>query len=851
MRPLSIEIENFLGIKHAKVDFRQGVFLIVGQNGAGKSSLLEAMVFALYGSGIRYGRQSPRNYVRDGSRYCQVSFTFLKNGKKYQVLRRISEGNDKSTHQAKLMENDRTIATQRSSVDAMIQEIIGASLESFTSTFFLPQGMAAELLTATWTKIEEVIFDVVFPKRTIKTVLEVIAQRFQDVKTAHEVRQSGLLMVRKQLEELKTRASIDRMVELEKRTRELDELLSKLESEYETLKKAKELWIEIERLDAEITVLRNREKQLKEKAELDRKISMAKQLEPAYLKYKAELELFDQASQEGKKIQDKMNRTEVKLQEIGQQMEKLLMQKCDVEQKYDGLRKMLDKLQMIRQSSESLVQNLLQVESESAKLKEYLGELERKILRLEQQIKHKNLELTKTSETLEALTVEINSMNKIAILKMASMIAQHLSEGDICPVCGNEYKEHPLVAGEIELGIYEKKVTEGELLKNKMINIESELQSLRSQHQEIVGDAEKLKRELQERQERASCLRAELEKAGYYPQLVYDIDKLSKQLEMVLTEKTNIERQLSGFSELRKNLEESLRELQTELTVTLQRLKSIEERAGESEKSFYKLLDQSGLTLEDFQKLRLMTVENAVDQLRDLQIKLADCEHKKEMLMTQVTLSQEECSAKIAETREKIQQIRNQRDRLINEKAVIQHTLEMIEKLEKERTRLEVEFEEIHRKYEVYSLVKSTFGAKEFQAYVAKIALESILTVANHHLNSITEGRFQLGIGPNGFLIYDFGSKRDANGLSGGEKTVVSLALAIAMAEATIGEMEAFFVDEGFSSLDSENKSKLASVLKGLERLNKVIGFVTHDPEFAEYFSTKLLVEKGGVMRWT
>lgn len=96
----------------------------------------------------------------------------------------------------------------------------------------------------------------------------------------------------------------------------------------------------------------------------------------------------------------------------------------------------------------------------------------------------------------------------------------------------------------------------------------------------------------------------------------------------------------------------------------------------------------------------------------------------------------------------------------------------------------------------------------------------------------------------------DLGVRRDAGGLSGGEKTLVSIALAMSIAEEAAGEMEAFFIDEGFSSLDSDNKSKIADALKRLERLNKVIGFVTHEPEFADYFERKLLVEKGGRLRW-
>jgi len=94
-------------------------------------------------------------------------------------------------------------------------------------------------------------------------------------------------------------------------------------------------------------------------------------------------------------------------------------------------------------------------------------------------------------------------------------------------------------------------------------------------------------------------------------------------------------------------------------------------------------------------------------------------------------------------------------------------------------------------------------------------------------LDRLTEGRFSLALSEKGFTIRDVDTVRDASGLSGGEKTLVSLALAVSVAETAAGEMEAFFVDEGFSSLfsslDQVNKEKVSEILRKLEGLNKVI----------------------------
>ncbi len=850
MRPVNIEIENFIGIRSAKVEFRQGVFLIVGQNGAGKSSLLEAIVFALYGTGIRYGKQSPKNYVRSGSDSCEVKFTFLKNGKRYQIVRRISEANGKFVHQAALLENGKILITQRSSVDASIQEIIGASYDSFIRTFLLPQGMATELLTASWSRIEEVVFDTIFPRKVIKTIQDRISERFQEVKTKHEVRQSELFMILKQLEELKSKATSEKVFRLEQGIREIDERLSALELEYETVKKCKELWSELEKLDKEITELQRRRTELEQRVEMERKISSAKHLEPLYIRYKNLLDVTEQSIQQKVKIQDKMNRLAAKLGQTLMQIEEKSKHIEELGRKYENLRKKLDELRMIRQASEPMVQRLVLLESECQKLREHLNELSTRNLRIIEQIKERENEINKAKETLDSVVKEINSMSNIAIAKMASLIAQTLSEGDRCPVCGNEYRQQPILAGEVELGAYESKMKQIDSLKSKIINLESQVQSLKVQQVDIMSDIQRFTKELEQKENNLISLKIELERIGYYPQLAQDIDKFLKEQEPILNEKAVFERQLSALLESKKTSEDAITELKDELKMIEEKLILLQSRVKESEELWHESLKQSGLTPDEFERLREMTIENVSDELKEIQIRLEDCRHKREMLINQLTLGKEESSEKTIELSEKIKQLRKQRDSMINQRAIIQHMLNQIEELEQNKARTEAEFQEIHEKYEVYSLVKSTFEAREFQAYIAKIALEHILVLANQHLSLITEGRFQLSVGSDGFVIHDFGLKRDADGLSGGEKTIVSLALAIAIAETTIGEMEAFFVDEGFSALDSENKSKMASVLKAMERLNKVIGFVTHDPEFAEYFSSKLVVEKGGVVRW-
>ena len=91
MQILAIDLENTKSYEAARVEFTQGVNAIVGQNGAGKSTILEAIGFAIFDA-IEY-RQS--DFVRDGAKTATVTITFLssEDERTYQVVRRFGSSN--------------------------------------------------------------------------------------------------------------------------------------------------------------------------------------------------------------------------------------------------------------------------------------------------------------------------------------------------------------------------------------------------------------------------------------------------------------------------------------------------------------------------------------------------------------------------------------------------------------------------------------------------------------------------------------------------------------------------------------------------------------------------------------
>jgi len=146
-------------------------------------------------------------------------------------------------------------------------------------------------------------------------------------------------------------------------------------------------------------------------------------------------------------------------------------------------------------------------------------------------------------------------------------------------------------------------------------------------------------------------------------------------------------------------------------------------------------------------------------------------------------------------------------------------------------------------------------------AYVVAYRLTQVVAAANERLSSMSDQRYQLEHtadrgardrrGGLALLVRDdwSGETRDPATLSGGETFVVSLALALGLADVITQEaggamLDTLFVDEGFGSLDAETLDDVMAVLDGLRDGGRVVGVVSHVGELRDRIPTQLRVTK-------
>lgn len=152
MRPVRVELEGFSAYRdRTEVSFADAdLFAFVGPTGSGKSSIIDAITFALYGSVARYqnvGAVAP--VINAQSAEAKVRLDFEVDGKPYtavRVVRRTKSG--ATTKEARLESGSDVIAGDARSLDAAVVDLLGLSFEQFTKTVVLPQGEFAAFLHA-------------------------------------------------------------------------------------------------------------------------------------------------------------------------------------------------------------------------------------------------------------------------------------------------------------------------------------------------------------------------------------------------------------------------------------------------------------------------------------------------------------------------------------------------------------------------------------------------------------------------------------------------------------------------------------------------------------------------------
>ena len=861
MIPIELELEAFGPYAECtQISFEQfeenGLFLICGDTGSGKTTIFDAIAFALYdtASGETRKMETLHSDYVETKKSSRVRLLFSHKGKRYQVIRSF---NGKRKNEAVLEEAEKEVLTGRKAVNERLKEILGLDYQQFKQISMIAQGEFLNLLLAK-SEVRSEIFRKVFDTGFYKRLAEVLKSKAGTLREEEKLRKERECQLLSGLGE-----------EFEKKFGEKDKDWQ-IPAEVETA------------LEEKIDLLREEEKRQKE---AERKEETNKE---EILKAWEQIKNINRDLQQLEQLREILKKERERKQEFAQKEKELEQIKKSVlyvkpilvkyEEKKAALEKENIRYQEICERQKEQKQNTgrLKKEQKEAEQNERKYEkiqcLETECLELEE--KEKKLtalcKLQKQKEALqEQLKAEIKEA-KQAVLEyetekekffcaQAGILAQSLKEGIPCPVCGSVSHPHPAVVLE--------EVLSQEELKEK----EQDKKRLEEKRQKTLQDFLQLEKEVEKSTKEVSVnpdffwkeVHAKLEQTG----------QKRNQKEIKIRElKQNVKREVRDSETIQKEWIENLekgagilkeKEICKEQIEALKAEKKacqIKLRATVKEQNF-KSEKEARLFCEKQEKLLILEQETA-DYKKTLHKLLGQIKILEETLLGKKKQSEEEKQKKFEQTEQNLEKIRLELREIYKRISFYEKTLEQLKKLweESEKTRKE--------RLALLSLSDTASGMLagkpkvSFERYVQSAYFKQIVVEANQRLEQMTNGRYELLVEETGtnkksqsgldLQVYDYhtGKVRSVRSLSGGESFQAALSLALGVS-GVISQfaggirIETLFIDEGFGSLDEQSLELAVKTLRELSSQGCMIGIISHVKELKEQIFYKIEVKKG------
>lgn len=921
MRPLKLSFESFNSYANkTSIDFEDfssnGIFLITGPTGSGKTTIFDAIKYALYGEASGEDRKNISNFnfsdFANPGAQSTVTFEFLQRGVKYRIERissyQVSKKNktpesDKKTPNKKTTVNfyqliggeEKLLASNARKVNEEVQSLLGIDKNQFSQIVMIAQGDFSKILTADGGDREKLLRNIFnteiyqqLQERLKADTLQLEKEHEKNLTTAKNALQNINLNSQKQsdkvLEYLKNEKTI---------LSHLDEIHSFIEEQNSTLNK------EANSLDSKTEKLSDRKDALtRDLAQLESNQKIKDQIS-ACNEY---LDLHKPILDQKKSAYDQAKKNEVEIEKLRSDITKL-------EEKivrYDSASKQVESIELeISKLDSQLLEHKRQIgllEKKSAEtqtlqneLKEKkqrleensnkLTEIERLISEIEQTVKRKenadvySEQLDEEQIALEELSIKYNqseeayqSAEQKFNAAQAGILASKLIEGSPCPVCGSIH--HPQIAS------LSNDVPSETKIKKLKVTMESIHQKKQKQSEAVTASETKFDFENNEfKQSFTHVLSAvhlidEFKNVDSFEELVHANEILIQQkfaIESQNKEKEILESRIDKTDIDLKNIEKSKAETNNsiqELTNHLNR------RHGE-----LSLIKNSG-DLIDIDKIKNCH-ENAVAKLGILSQQLAQskeeydkesaefknqkslCQKLKNQIENTLCIDPSNLKDQIQEINIKQQEIRNKIDKINHMISINESPLNTIKRIYHDAIATEKKYNTTKTLYDFVSgkSSNSESGCISLENYVQRTYLQRVVEAANDRLAVMTDSQFVLKTKgdkkykKNKYLDLEVtdlytGKDRDVKSLSGGEKFMTSLALALGFSDviqqdAGGFQLDSMFIDEGFGTLDSETLEQALRLLDQLStNSNTLVGIISHVEELKNRIPQQIVVSK-------
>lgn len=883
---------------------KNGLYLITGDTGAGKTTIFDAITYALYGEASGENREPSmfRSKYASDDTPTEVELVFSYADKIYTVKRNPDyerkkvrgEGTVTQKSEAVLNLPDGSVITKQREVNEKIREIMGIDRKQFLQIAMIAQGAFLKLLLAP-TNERISIFRQIF-----KT--DFYGQLQEELKKQSSELQKKLEEINSEIHRFAERIRVDEGSEFfadtenvksgEPSYSELIELIQKINAADNSLRKEQsgkiaELEKQLETVNENIGKIENIEKAKKllesTKQELCKEEERFENLKKARENAKSKAPEIEKISAEIISAREKLasyDAVETLANEINRAKKTLLEKQknlaeneqlhCINEEKLARLKEELKSLSDAGEQRQKLIGEREKTEDRRAKLKD-LADLVCEHNDAKKQYEKMLEEYLKASAKSSSLTEIFEMQNKAFLDEQAGIIAENLSSGQPCPVCGST--EHPCLAKKSE-----KAPSEAQLKKSKLDaeNAQKDAQSKSEACKSLKSADEALLRNIQ-KQIDALLENVSLENAG--SAIIVETERLNNELYRLNSAIKNEEERLARKNVLDKELPEKER--------ALSELKSSIETAKTEISGLSSAIEAKNAQLEkDRKTLSFESKKAAADNIERLEINVAQMKSVLETAEAEFSASDKKIAEYKAEINSLNQQISgsnelDKRAETAKKEKIIEEKKKAEDLLSEINTRLSVNESVLSeagshsddtaavKKQSVWlealsNTANGTIIGKEkikLETYILMTYFNRIISRANVHFMVMTGGQYELkrraeadnmksqsGLELDVIDHYN-ASVRSIKTLSGGESFKASLALALGLSDeiqSSAGgvKLDTMFVDEGFGSLSDVSLEQVMEAFSRLVDSSRLVGIISHVEKLKDRIDKQIIITK-------
>ncbi len=881
-----------------------GLYLITGDTGAGKTTIFDAITFALYGEASGDNRESTmfRSKYANAETPTEVELTFVYAGKEYYIKRNPEyerpktrgEGFTTEKANAELHYPDGRVVTKLREVDRAVEEIMGIDRNQFTQIAMIAQGDFLKLLLAS-TDDRKKIFQKIFRTRCYYVLQEKLKSESgklgreydtisasicqyingivcdEDDVLAIKVKnaKAGMCSTEETLELLSTLIANDKEEEeklddeqknIGKSLEEITATLTNHETWSKARKSLEKSKSDLDEAIATLEVLKTNlqsEEANKSKVEAIRNQIAAIEAEiPEYQELDAKIKERDTLQKGTDKLSKDITEQKGKLESLKKELEVL-----------SGERKTLEKADKDKSELEAKKQK---EEDKRKAVKDISKEL-KALEKLEKQLKKDQETYSKLAEDVQLKDKEYQRLFKLYLDEQAGIIAETLVEGTPCPVCGST--NHPIKAVKAEnaptkerldesKSTYEAAQKEAQIASEKAAKTKGQADEKRDavllMLNEMFGDVtvDNADRLIKDKTAEIATMLEEVQNAiDEQQKRIHRRDEIDELLPKKKEYLDNLINSISDNEKILSGNNATLLSLKTRIDELVEKLKYESEKKAKDAKNELqgeqKKLEDAYKAADDAVKSQNEKIAGFKAAIKEAENTLADA---KEIDEESTKANQKELKSRNSEIDEK--------------KKVINARKAANESAEKGIKAKSAEVLAVEAKWSWVKALSNTangnISGKEkvmLETYIQMTYFDRIIARANTRFMVMSGGQYELkrrkeaennrsqsGLELDVIDHYN-GTERSVKTLSGGESFKASLSLALGLSDeiqSSAGgiKLDTMFVDEGFGSLDDESLDQAMRALQNLTEGNRLVGIISHVSELKERIEKQIVVTK-------